>query len=169
MSNIITSIQFKRGSRATLESRLVPGDLGVPAKGEPIYETDTNRMKIGDGVKSYAQLDYFGNVDDSDLVIEGYYDPSDQSFYDEPAEDLDRQKLPEWTNKLYRDLATNIVYYFKAIGRFTVLVNSVKLYGTHGQNTDGAMTQKAVTDSISRIAFKVEESDTECIGLDKPW
>ena len=169
MSNVITSIQFKRGTKATLESRLVPGDLGVPARGEPIYETDTNRMKIGDGVKSYAELDYFGNVEDSNLVLEGYYDPSDQSFYDAPAEDLDRHKLPEWTNKLYRDLSTNIVYYFRAIGRFIVLANSIKLYDTHGQNTDGAMTQKAVTDSIDKISFKVDEEDERCLVLSKPW
>ena len=30
------------------------------AHGEPGFETDTNKMKIGDGVTAWTSLDYFG-------------------------------------------------------------------------------------------------------------
>ena len=64
MSNIdleIKDIQFKRGTKAALEAKLVEENLGVPKAGEPIYETDTGKIKIGDGKTSYAELSYFGN------------------------------------------------------------------------------------------------------------
>lgn len=166
---VITSIQFKRGSRSSLEARMVVGDLGVPLRGEPIWETDTNKLKIGDGVTDYAHLPYFSDNTLDTLVLEGYYDSNDGYFYDLPPEDVERQRMPEWTNKLYRDMATNYVYYFKALGRFTVLYAPNKLYSTSGQNTDGAMTQKAVTDGINDIRFNLDETDVECLVLNKPW
>ena len=169
MTNIIESIQFKRGTKAKLEERLRAGDLGVPLRGEPIWETDTNKLKIGNGTDAYIDLEYFsGNVDDN-LVLEGYYDSQSGFFYNLPPEEVDRQRLPEWSNKLYRDLATKKVYYFKAIGRFTELYSPAKLYSSSGQNTDGAMTQKAVTDGVDDIRFAVDGSDVECLVLNKPW
>ena len=166
---VITSIQFKRGSRSSLETRMVVGDLGVPLRGEPIWETDTNKLKIGDGVTDYAHLPYFSDNTLDTLVLEGYYDPNDGYFYNLPPEDVERVRMPEWTNKLYRDMATNYVYYFKALGRFTVLYTPSKLYNVSGQNTDGAMTQKAVTDGINDIRFNLDGGDAECLILNKPW
>jgi hypothetical protein len=75
MSNIeleIKDIQFKRGTKAALEAKLIDGELGVPKAGEPIYETDSGKIKIGDGKTSYADLNYFGNdlaQDDGDYFI----------------------------------------------------------------------------------------------------
>ena len=43
---VINKIQFKRGVKATLEAKLV--GVNKPAAGEPIFETDTNKLKIGD-------------------------------------------------------------------------------------------------------------------------
>lgn len=34
----------------------------ILANGEQGYETDTGRMKIGDGVKTWSQLAYFPNI-----------------------------------------------------------------------------------------------------------
>lgn len=56
----IKDIQFKRGAKAVLEAKLVDGILGIPKDGEPIYETDTGKLKIGNGKQSYKDLDYFG-------------------------------------------------------------------------------------------------------------
>jgi len=54
----IRTVQFKRGLKAILEARLIPEDLGVPMVAEPIFETDTGKLKIGDGVTSYIDLPY---------------------------------------------------------------------------------------------------------------
>ena len=34
----------------------------IPAAGEPCFELDTNILKIGDGVKSYGELDKIGGI-----------------------------------------------------------------------------------------------------------
>lgn len=54
----ISTIQFKRGKKTTLIAKLV-GDA-KPIAGEPIFETDTFKVKIGDGVKDYGDLPYIG-------------------------------------------------------------------------------------------------------------
>lgn len=52
----IQNIQFKRGKHATLVRELV-NDKILKA-GEPAYETDTGKLKIGDGIHNYADLAY---------------------------------------------------------------------------------------------------------------
>lgn len=74
MSNIdleIKDIQFKRGKKAVLESQLVAEKLGVPKNGEPVYESDTRKLKIGDGNTSYKDLPYVGG-DGSDVGIPNF-------------------------------------------------------------------------------------------------
>ena len=58
MSDVIQKIQLKRGTKNILE--LVLKNHNRPASGEPIYELDTGRLKIGDGIHDYADLAYFG-------------------------------------------------------------------------------------------------------------
>ena len=58
MSDVIQKIQLKRGVKNTLE--LVLKNSNRPASGEPIYELDTGKLKIGDGIHDYADLAYFG-------------------------------------------------------------------------------------------------------------
>lgn len=94
----IKDIQFKRGKKAVLEDKLVENKLGVPKAGEPIYETDTGKLKIGDGKTAYIDLTYF--VDVPKFIIQ---DPLSNQvlFYDET--------LQAWVNK---DLADkeSIIY-----------------------------------------------------------
>ena len=73
MSNIITSIQFKRGLKEALETVLVGANK--PLKGEPIWESDTNKLKIGNGIDNYADLPYIsgGSEEESPLILKGYY------------------------------------------------------------------------------------------------
>lgn len=54
----IEVIQLKRGDKAVLEAVL--RDERKPADGEPIFETDTGKLKFGDGQHNYAELGYFG-------------------------------------------------------------------------------------------------------------
>lgn len=50
-------LQFKRKTRD--EILAIQGF--TPAAGEPIFETDTKKLKIGDGVTEYVNLPYIGN------------------------------------------------------------------------------------------------------------
>lgn len=94
----IKNIQFKRGKKAVLEEKLVADILGVPLTGEPIYESDTGKLKIGDGKTAYIDLEYF--ADTPKFIIQ---DPLSNQIllYDET--------LQAWVNK---DLADkeSIIY-----------------------------------------------------------
>ena len=67
MSDVIQKIQLKRGAKNTLE--LVLKDSNRPASGEPIYELDTGRLKIGDGIHDYAKLAYFGSIASTQKLV----------------------------------------------------------------------------------------------------
>lgn len=56
MAEVIQKLQFKRGTKAALTAVLVGTE--VLSSGEPAYETDTQLVKIGDGVHNYADLPY---------------------------------------------------------------------------------------------------------------
>lgn len=159
MANKITSIQFKRGTKQALTAILQGSSK--PLKGEPIWEIDTNRLKIGDGENDYSSLPYAtGEAEDLGLVILGYY--KDNCFYSDSGYS---NPFPYYISKLYVDIPTNGIYYFTAgsPGRFSQLIQEaqvdsnlsglVKLYSTTGDNEDGTITQKALT---SLLAKKVE-------------
>ena len=67
MSDIIQKIQLKRGTKNVLD--LVLKDSNKPASGEPIYELDTGRLKIGDGINDYAKLAYFGSIASTQKLV----------------------------------------------------------------------------------------------------
>ena len=54
----VVTIQLKRGKAATWE-KLDP----ILAYGEPGFEGDTGRLKIGDGISKWSELNYFGESD----------------------------------------------------------------------------------------------------------
>ena len=45
----------------------------------------------------------------------------------------------------------------------------MKLYQSFGYNTDGAISQKVVTDGVNRIKFSIDENDDQCIVLNTIW
>lgn len=54
---INTVFLFKKGTKAELEASSL-----IPREGEPLFETDTGRLKVGDGVSAYANLSYIDKV-----------------------------------------------------------------------------------------------------------
>ena len=98
----IKTIQFKRGTKASLEAKLTQEVLGVPLAGEPIFETDMGQLKIGDGIRPYKDLPYItgSQADIPDFVIQ---DPLSNQIL------LYDATLHSWVNK---DLADkeSIIY-----------------------------------------------------------
>lgn len=140
----------------------------IPANGEVILvDTATTglRAKVGDGYSTYAQLQY----EDMDLrspVQQGYY--NNGVFYRDPTQ---HTIAPAMINKIYIDLNHSGLYFFN--GNNYILLNDhtfptataqtagmVKLYATTGQNTDGTMTQKAITDELD-LRFTTSVNDAE--------
>lgn len=72
MADIIQQIQFKRGTKENLEAVLK--NSNKPAAGEPIWEYDTNKMKIGDGINNYADLPYISGGSDNQIFFASRYE-----------------------------------------------------------------------------------------------
>jgi hypothetical protein len=133
----IKEIQFKRGKKSVLEEKLVADILGVPKAGEPIYETDTGKLKLGDGETAYKDLSYFGDADVPNFIIQ---DPLSNQvlLYDE--------SLQAWVNK---DLADKESIIYLAERGLTI-----KGYDDAGQGymlvkdqTEGLAWIKPITDT----------------------
>ena len=58
-------IQLRRGTSSALSAV-----NEVPLAGEIVLETDTGKMKIGDGVTNYNDLGYINSSDNSNLTHE---------------------------------------------------------------------------------------------------
>lgn len=134
----------------------------VPDNGEVVFVDtahDGLRAKVGDGYSTFSQLQ-FVDEDIRNTVLQGYYD--NNIFYKDETKGT---VLPGAVRKLYIDKPTCAIYYFDGANYIPVknILNTatadtpgiVKLYHTTGQNVDGTMTQKAITDELD-LRFKTE-------------
>lgn len=138
-------------------------DTFVPANGE-ICLVDTAREGLravcGDGKSPFASLSFM-----NDLIQKGYY--KDGTFYKDSAY---TEKLVGYTTRIYIDLTSSIMYYYS--GESYIEVSStlprasaqtpgvMNLYETTGQNVDGTMTQKAITDELNtKVEMTLREEE----------
>lgn len=140
-------------------------DTFIPENGE-ICLVDTARDGLravcGDGIHTFGELDFIG-----ELLIRGYY--YNGMFY---ADSLHTQPIEGSTVKIYIDLINSGLYYFDGVNYQSVRAEGLiptassttpgimKLYGSIGDNTDGTMTQKAITDELDdkvEISLNLDE------------
>lgn len=137
-------------------------DTFIPASGEVVFvdtARDGLRAKVGDGYSTFSQLQ-FVDEDLRNMVLQGYFD--DNIFYRDEGKSV---ILAGMVNKLYIDKPTRRIYFFDGTNYIPVTdriqtatadtPGVVKLYHTTGQNVDGTMTQKAITDELD-VRYKTE-------------
>ena len=119
--------------------------------------TEGLKVKIGDGIKKFTELDwYYPTHQGGSQLILGYYYNGD--FY----KDAQHQQLIERDiNNIYIDKNTSKMYYYDGteyktsstdVEHATDTIDGImKLYSVQGQNTDGTMTQKAITDGLEGL------------------
>lgn len=142
----------------------------VPANGEVVLvdtAKDGLRAKVGNGYNTYAQLP-FTDADLRNTVLHGYF--FNEQFYQDAIHSVPMQGM---INKIYIDDSQRKLYFFDGSKYITIqdtLVTAtaktpgiVKLYGTTGQNVDGTMTQKAITDELD-LRYKASiDGDNELL------
>ena len=150
-------------------------DSLIPLDGEIIIvdtAEDGIRYKVGNGVKTFAELPYADQVlrdQVSGIVVQGYY--YDGQFYTDNTHNI---KIVPYAYKLYIDLASvNIYYYSDDDKSYHSLVNIpiatstkagiMKLYDTTGDNEDGTMTQKSITSEIAKKFAVTAGTDEDLI------
>lgn len=139
-------------------------DKFIPANGE-ICLVDTARSGLravcGDGITPFGQLEYVNNI-----YVKGYL--KNNVFY---KDNTYMTPIDENVNLLYIDIISNALYYFNGynyeeitrsqMGTATNTVPGImKLYSTLGSNTDGTMTQKAITDELNdkvEVTLNIDE------------
>ena len=157
MKTINTIIQLRRDNEFNYPTTYVPRNgevllIDTPTKGL--------QVKVGNGTSTFTQLDYYA----SDIIVRGYY--FENKFYS----DNSHENLIIGSNlKIYVDISTSRLYIYNE-EQYTI-INTVpyasstdagilKLYDTTGSNTDGTMTQKAITDQLNtKISVTVEEEN----------
>lgn len=127
-------------------------DTFIPAKGELcLVDTAKDGLQIicGDGITTFGKLEYVNTI-----LVRGYL--IDGQFYkDKTATTL----LSASSVKLYLDLLSNSLYLYDGNDYILIAGNNIaranaetpgimKLYDSTGNNTDGTMTQAAITDEL---------------------
>lgn len=133
----------------------------IPANGE-ICLVDTSsdglRAVCGDGSTRFGELDYL------DIIIWGYY--SNEEFYQDSS--LATPVNIHSRLRVYIDTPSNSMYLYNGSSFIKVdkdlptasnaEAGIMKLYTTLGSNEDGTMTQKSITEELSKKA-EVSVSD----------
>lgn len=140
-------------------------DSFIPKKGE-ICLVDTARQGlcviVGDGVSTYGSLEY------ENTIFQRVYFIGGKIFKD--ADGI--QEITPNENKIYIDANnTNDLYYYNGVEFVLIGPGSLptasaetagimKLYSTTGENVDGTMTQKAITDELNtKVSASVNLED----------
>lgn len=143
----------------------------IPKSGE-ICLVDTSRRGlcaiVGDGSTTYGQLVAKGYV--NDIFVKAYF--YENAFYSDITH---TDKLEGNINRIYIDLNNSSkIYYWNgeryiSIGMGELPVASseaagiLKLYKTTGNNEDGTMTQKSITDELHKKVSASVNLDSETI------
>ena len=169
MQQISAIIRLRRDNDYNFES--IKNSF-IPANGEVVFvDTATTglRAKVGDGVTTFANLNYIDENVYNTSVIQGYF--YNNNFY---AEMQHQNKLAAINNKIYIDRGQGKIYYYDGTnfvlieGNFTNASDSVagiaKLYDTKGYNTDGSITQRLFTTEIEKkYSVSIDENDNELL------
>lgn len=171
MSNTVFNgvIRLRKDTEANYE--LIKNSF-VPADGEVciVEYGDQLKFKVGDGLHYFGSLSYLD--EQNPTVIHGYY--LNDKFYTDSTYTSEIEKN---SGILYIDkiVPGNMYTWDGTKYNFCVpqatenLAGIMKLYQSSGSNTDGAMSQKAVTDGVQSIGFALDSEDTDCLIVDLPW
>lgn len=158
---IRTRIALKRGTLAELSTanpKLLKGELFI------VDTKDGVKTKVGDGNSFFNDLDYL-----NDFLQMGYY--LNGKFYKDSTYTT---QLTGSVSCLYVDLnekVNNHLYYFtgseyiRASGEAFATSESagiMKLYDVSGDNVDGTMTQRAITEGLHNGVYD-EDDETLCL------
>ncbi len=167
MKRIDAIIQLRRDNDYNFEA---VKNTFIPLNGEVVLvdtARDGLRAKVGNGYSTYAELN-FTDEDLRNAVLHGYL--YEGKFYRNSDHSVEMVPM---VNKIFIDDITRKIYFYNGESyqniqtTFTTASNVepglVKLYSTTGQNVDGTMTQKAITDELDLRYKATIDSENELL------
>ena len=142
-------------------------DKWIPADGE-LFLVDTARnglrAKVGDGKSTYGQLPFADEGLALNIIIQGYF-YENEFYYDEAR----NEKIEPSNGKIYIDILTRKSYVYsdsyialsKDVEMATKDVAGIsKLYDELGENTDGSINQKVITEELDeKVEMRVIDTE----------
>lgn len=132
------------------------------------------RVKIGDGESTFAELPYIDEAvlkSIDNVIIKGYF--YKDNFY---ADSTHTELITPLTGRIYIDAVSSKLYTYNGTtyeaqkitlpGATAEVAGVLKLYDRPGQNTDGTMTQKAITDELDDKIEMLVHKDQEMLEFD---
>lgn len=149
----------------------------IPLNGEVCFVDVAGfglRTKVGDGISTFAQLPYLDETvyqTINSLIVKGYYYQG--KFYS----DINHQNMIDnIMGRIYIDQTSSKIYTFNGIDYDTQggsvpratadIAGIAKLYSETGQNTDGSMTQQAITNELNEKFEMDVNKDEEMVIFD---
>ena len=143
----------------------------IPANGEVCLVDVAGyglRSKVGDGFSTFAQLPYADEAilqNINSLIIKGYFYQG--KFY---ADSNHTELINDVIGRIYIDAISSKLYTYNGINYETQnsslpnataeIAGAMKLYDQVGQNVDGTMTQRAITNELNeKFEMDVIEED----------
>lgn len=138
-------------------------DTFIPANGE-ICLVDTAydglRAVCGDGKTVFGELPFM-----NDIIQKGYY--KENKFY---KDQNFTEVLQSSSIKIYIDLVSNSLFHFDGVNFHEIVIRIptataqsagiMKLYNEVGYNTDGTMSQKAITEELDqKVELELKEEE----------
>ena len=162
-----TTFKLRRGTLAEWDAK-----NPILADGEPGFAIDQNILRIGNGATAWKDLkDINGAASQEGLLLTGYL--LNGEFYTDSTYTV---LLEKNSNCIYIDKNSNSGYTWTGEKYAAIVADAtadvaglVKLYQVHGDNEDGTMSQKVVTEGVNSIALTIDGTDKECLVLDLPW
>lgn len=115
------------------------------------------RSKVGDGIHTFAQLPYADEImlqNINSLIVKGYF--YQNNFYVDASH---TELLENVIGRIYVDIVSSKLYTYNGVNYETQTgslpkataetAGAVKLYDQIGQNVDGTMTQRAITNELN--------------------
>lgn len=170
MDSIVIEVSIKL-RKDTEENYNIIKDSFIPKNGEVcLVETSLYgiRSKIGDGIHTFAQLKYTDR--ENNIIAIGYY--LNNNFYVDSECTAELEKCEKY---LYIDKnSNNSLYVWNGASYASIspiatdtLSGIMKLYQTRGQNINGTISQKVITDLFNSISLSLDTLDSECLVLSK--
>lgn len=172
---------FEITSSSPIDSRFVLSKAQMAAINDNVMPSKYFAICTDDGkIYSYDKLKVSNSdtgkfepiASSEEVIIRGYY--LNEKFYTDSTYTVECTKSIKY---LYIDVNTNgslytwngTKYVRSVKDASSTIAGIMRLYSAHGQNEDGTMSQKAITNGVQSIKFNVDKDDEECLILDLPW